>query len=993
MKLLVMDGNSIINRAFYGIKILSTKSGIFTNGIYGFMNILNKLIEQEHPDGVAVAFDLKGPTFRHKKYAGYKAGRRSTPPELLSQMPILKQLLELFGYFCIEKEGFEADDILGTLARAAERSGDTCVISTGDRDSLQLISPKTKILLASTKMGRPDLAVMDEAALMEKYGLKPRQMIDLKALMGDPSDKIPGVAGIGEKTALELLHKFESLDGVYENLDSNEIKPAVRQKLAAGRDDAYLSFELGTICCDVPIDTDLAHYQKRPENKRELAALLRGLEFYKMLEKLGLSDGADEPALKPDDVFIRKELQKKGEIFIFIQQCQTDDRLKNGKKAGGSAAANAGKAADVYVYGQNTAQDGVKGGTDSGAAKTGPAGQDSAVTGCGDSADGSSSGNHCDIAAVSNGGLGDCKDPSGGVDSAADSKCGFGGSSTGAPGGAVRDGKSGGPGGNNTDLSGGFCESPGDAAGTVSGSADGVCAAAAFDGGYCTLDGGRLRELLSTRADSVVVHDSKALYRQMLKDGARPKTVKFDTMLAGYLLSPSASAYDLEKLFNEYIEGGVDINGATEGEQTAVKGFLTYKAMKKAIDDAGQHSLLADIELPLALVLAEMEEDGFYIDRDGLRRMGDELKDRIIKLEERIYASAGREFNINSPKQLGTVLFEDLQLPARKKTKSGYSTSAEVLEQLRDSHPVIPLILEYRVITKLKATYCDGLLKAAGDDGVIHTTFNQTEARTGRISSIEPNLQNIPVRREEGKKLRRFFTARPGNILLDADYSQIELRVLAHIAGDKNMIKAFREGVDIHTLTASQVFNLPPAMVTPLLRSRAKAVNFGIVYGIGAFSLSKDIGVTRAEADSYIKGYFETYPQVAEYMENIVERAKADGYVTTMFGRRRYLPELSSSNGMLRAFGERVARNMPIQGTAADIIKIAMIRVRDRLLRENKDAKIILQVHDELIVEASEKDAEAAAKIMKEEMQGAADMAVELSCSVSSGKTWFDAKQ
>ena len=837
MKLLCIDGNSIINRAFYGIRVLSTKSGIFTNGIYGFLNILNHLIEAESPDGVIVAFDLKAKTFRHKKYEGYKAGRKPTPPELLMQMPILKELLTYMGHTPLECEGYEADDILGTLAAECEKRGVECVISTGDRDSLQLISEKTKVLLAATKNGHPEVLTMDIAAIKEKYGIEPKGLIELKALMGDTSDKIPGVSGVGEKTALNLVQKFGTLENLYENIDSEDIKESLRQKLIADKEMAYLSRFLGTICLEAPINLDLEGYKQREIDREKLIPLLQKLEFFKELAKLG-AEPKVEAETKESVALIKQEGEISGEIFVI----KTDDGI-----------------------------------------------------------------------AVSN------------------------------------------------------------------------------NEAFKTITEEELIDLLKNRPDDIICHNSKELYHILLNRQITPSVFKFDTMLAGYLLNPSASSYDIEKLYSGYIALAVNAE-ATSAEMLAIKGFILYKKLLEELTKTGEDKLFFEIEMPLSLVLADMEHEGFMLDLGGLKQEGEDLAQKIDLLQEEIHALAGESFNINSPKQLGVVLFERLQLPCKKKTKSGYSTNADVLEELKDSHEIIPKILEYRTLSKLKATYCDGLQKAADEKGVVHTTFNQTEARTGRISSLEPNLQNIPVRRPEGKKLRKYFVAREGKILLDADYSQIELRVLAAIAKDKPMIKAFKENVDIHTLTASEVFNLPPLFITPELRSKAKAVNFGIVYGIGAFSLSKDIGTTVAEAKSMINGYFNTYPGVAKYMEEIVSKAKEDGFVTTIFGRRRYLPEITASNGMLRAFGERVARNMPIQGTAADIIKIAMIKVYNRLKEEKVKAKLILQVHDELIVEADLADKDKAARILEQEMKNAVNLAVEMSTEVKFGANWYLAK-
>ena len=838
MKLLVLDGNSIINRAFYGIKLLSTKSGIFTNGIYGFMNILNHLIEAEKPDGVCIAFDLKAPTFRHQMYAGYKQGRKPMPPELVPQIPLLKQLLTLCGYTCLEKEGYEADDILGTLSSICEKNGASCVISTGDRDSLQLIGKHTTVLLASTKMGRPAIVRMDAPALYEKYGLTPDQMIDLKALMGDSSDKIPGVAGIGEKTALELLYNFQNLDGVYENIDSDKIKPGVRTKLAADKDNAYLSYKLGTICRQVPISGDIDTYKTKPKDKLELAALLRKLEFFKTLEKEGLAD-------------LSVPTFEEGETAGFsVGKVDTNNPF--------------------YLH--------------------------------------------------LNG------------------------------------------------FSGAIC-------------GEGVCEEIELD---------TAQNLIKTVPQNIVVFSGKELYKTVISSGIEPAPFCFDNLLAAYLLDATASSYDMPRLCDIY---GITVAGElSENGTVAAKGYLLYKKLLKLIKEQHQEKLLYQIEMPLSLVLCEMEQTGFTVDKDGLYKMGSEISTKIGELERKIYDMADEKFNINSPKQLGVILFEKLNLPFAKKTKTGYSTNADILEKLKPYHEIIPAILEYRTLAKLKSTYCEGLLSAAGGDGVIHTTFNQTETRTGRISSLEPNLQNIPVRRAEGAKLREFFVARDNKVLIDADYSQIELRILAALSGDTTMIEAFKNGVDIHLLTASKIFGLPEDMVTPLLRTRAKAVNFGIVYGIGAFSLSQDTGVTVSQAKEFINNYFATYPQIDRYMTDCVNNAKEKGYASTAFGRRRYLPELSSSNHMLRAFGERVARNMPIQGTAADVIKIAMVRVRDRIKKEGISAKLILQVHDELILEADKDCDELAAKILKEEMENAADLAVKLQAEVHIGKNWLEAK-
>lgn len=830
MKLLAIDGNSIINRAFYGIRLLSNKNGQYTNAVYGFINILLKLISENRPDGVAVAFDLKAPTFRHKQYSEYKAGRKPMPEELKTQFPIIKQWLSLAGYTCVECEGFEADDILGTLSAAAQTSGNTCIIATGDRDSLQLVSDSTHVLLTVTRMGQNEITDYTPEQLFLKYGLKPAEMIELKALMGDSSDNIPGVPGIGEKTASDLIKRFSNIDNIYENIDTLDIKQSVKSKLISGRDSAYLSRELGTICKSAPIDTDFEHYKIRPSNNAELRALMSELELFKLLERMNIK--AENGAAAENKATVT---------------------LKPG------TVSDIKDTADIYF------------------------------------------GEH--FAAVSN---------------------------------------------------------------------------------------GKIIELTEDLAISILenadikkrVYDSKKFYK--LCDA---KSVIFDAMLAAYLINPASNDYSLNRLFAEY-----GINYSEDISSLAAAFSALCDTLSAKLGESGEEKLLKEIELPLSKVLADMETVGFLVDGKGIEEYSKELGEEIESLTRDIYALAGGEFNINSPKQLGEVLFVKLKIPAKKKTKSGYSTNAEVLEGLRFDYPIVDLILKYRRLSKLKSTYCEGLVNAIGEDGRIHSTFNQTEARTGRISSLEPNLQNIPVRTEEGRRFREFFTAKEGFVLCDADYSQIELRVLAALSHDEVMIDAFKCGVDIHTLTASEVFGIPIDMVLPIMRSRAKAVNFGIVYGIGAFSLSKDIGVSRAEAQRYINDYLSTYKGVSDYMDRVIKDAKRDGFVTTLFGRRRYLPELSASNGMLRAFGERVARNAPIQGTAADIIKIAMIRVHERLSREVKDANLILQVHDELIVECRQSDAQRVCRILEEEMENAADLSVKLSVEAHSGNTWLEAK-
>ena len=865
MRLLVIDGNSIINRAFYAIRILSTKDGQFTNGIYGFMNILIKLCAECNPDRVAVAFDLKAPTFRHQMYSEYKAGRKGMPDELRSQMPILKKLLTLLGYTVVEKEGYEADDILGTLS-ACCKGDDKCFIATGDRDSLQLISDNTSVLLASTKMGKATTVLYDKAKLFEEYGVEPQGMIEIKALMGDSSDNIPGVAGIGQKTASELIKSYKTIDYIYSHLDELDIKKGVREKLLSGKDSAYLSRTLGTICLDAPIDANCDTYLIKEPSVAEAIKLLVSLEMFGIIEKLGLTNQGVVPEAE--------ETKKSSEKIAFKEERDLCTLLGEFKKAG--------KAYFTYKY------------------------EDKSITQMYFAFQG-------EVRCVN----ADCLD---------------------------------------------FYS---------------------FFNDFCCGEWEKY------------TNDSKNFYKFAFEKGNKDVTVDFDTSLCGYVLNPSANSYDIIRLCEEHSVEVNEVDCDEESKLLATSACCLVNlcpVLKKAIEENNQEKLLYEIEFPLSKVLADMENTGFLVDREGIELFGEKMSNMAEELTQKIYSLSGVEFNINSPKQLGAVLFETLGIPCKKKTKSGYSTNADVLEELAADYPIVALVLEYRAIAKLKSTYCEGLLKVIDRDGRIRSTLNQTETRTGRISSTEPNLQNIPVRSEIGREMRRFFMADKGNVLVDADYSQIELRVLAHMADDETMINGFNNGEDIHTITASQVFDMPVNMVTPLMRSRAKAVNFGIVYGIGAFSLSKDIGVTRKEADEYIKGYLSHYSGVRRYLSKAVEKARDKGYGETLFMRRRYLPELTASNKMLQAFGERVAKNMPVQGTAADIIKIAMVKVHNRLLKEKLEAKLIMQVHDELIVECPEAEKEKVAAILKEEMESACDMKVKLLSDVHCGKTWYDAK-
>lgn len=860
MKLLVIDGNSIINRAYYGIKLLSTKDGVYTNAVFGFLNMMKRFEDMCSPDAVAVAFDVHAPTFRHKMYDAYKAGRHAMPDELRSQMPIVKNLLHLLGIKTIECEGWEADDILGTLAAHCREDGNECFIATGDRDSLQLAHGGVKVLLAKTK----STDVMDEQAIAVEYGVTPQQLIQVKALQGDSSDNIPGVTKVGPKTALDLIARFKTLDGVYENIDDESIKKGTRTHLIEDKEQAYLSLKLGTIRTDAPIDTDINSYLLGDFDKNAAAGEFLRLELYSLMDKYNLN---------ANEAITQSAPEKPREITRLT--CVDADYLL--KKIGDD---------DAYFY----------------------------------------------------------------------------------P--LIIDGQI-------TDLLFAF--------------GDEIIVIPSETPEYKYF----VRNFFENEKCKKFTYNSKYLHRLAADLGVECKSVCGDLMLSAYLLKPSDSNYGIEHLCLDYNVPMPEFkNSLGSSDENVVYAAVIKPLFDKTdalLDEANQTDLLHNIELPLARVLAKMEHVGFCVDKNGIEEFGKSLSSRINELTDLIYKEVGHEFNINSPKQLGVALFEELKLPCKKKTKSGYSTNAEVLESLRYDHAVIECILEYRSLTKLKSTYCDGLLKVIAPDGRIHTSFNQVETRTGRISSLEPNLQNIPIRTPLGRELRKFFIAGDGETLIDADYSQIELRVLADLSNDENMINAFNSGVDIHTTTASQVFGLPVDMITKELRSRAKAVNFGIVYGIGAFSLAKDIGVSRKEAQEYINNYLATFSGVDKYMNHMIELAKERGYSETLFNRRRYLPELSSSNHMLRAFGERVARNMPIQGTAADIIKIAMVKVDKRLTDENMKSRLILQVHDELIVEAPEDEAQKALEIVTQEMENACKMKVCLRADGKIGKTWFDA--
>ena len=849
MKLMILDGNSIINRAFYGIRMLNAPDGTPTNAVYGFLSTFRRVFDLAQPQAVCVAFDVHAPTFRHEQYALYKAQRKPMPEELAVQMPLLKQTLDYMGVRRLELAGWEADDLLGTVARRCEAAGWTCDVVTGDKDSLQLITDSTHVFNVKTRMGQTDTIEYTPERFREEYGFDPIRMIDLKALMGDSSDNIPGVPGIGEKTAKDLLVRFGTVADIYRDLDALDIKPGVRKKLTEGRESAQLSFDLATIRTDAPIDFALESAVWDHDYQPELYDWFRRLNFTSLSEKWGLqpADGVSAPssALPTVDV------------------------------ADSAALRALERAVTAAPYVAVLAPDGLD-----------------TLTLC--------DGKAC--YALSWAQLGD-------------------------------------------DYN-------------------------AF-----------LRLLFSARVRKAG-HNIKDLMRALLDEGLPTDGFVFDTALAAYLLDATAGSYDLPRLAQTYLgEELPDVQSV----------WALQPVLHEKMDAQAMLPLYTDVELPLCPVLARMEQAGFLVDRKALYDFGESLTSSIEQLQQSIWALAGEPFNIQSPKQLGSVLFERLMLPAGKKTKTGWSTNAAVLDKLRGKHPIVEQILDYRTLTKLKSTYADGLLKEISADGRIHTNFQMTVTATGRLSSTEPNLQNIPVRRELGAQIRRMFVASPGKVLVDADYSQIELRLLAHIANDETMIAAFRSGEDIHAVTASQVFGVPLAEVTPLQRSHAKAVNFGIVYGISAFSLAQDIGVFQNEAKAYMDSYFAKYHGVRTYMTRVVEQAKADGYVTTLFGRRRDLPELKSSNFNLRSFGERVALNMPIQGTAADIIKAAMVRVDARMRAEKLQARLLLQVHDELIVECPAEEAETVKTILTEEMEHVADYRVPLLVDAKIGASWAEA--
>ncbi|MBQ8288206.1 MAG: DNA polymerase I [Clostridia bacterium] len=845
-KLLLIDGNSILNRQYFGVRPLTNSAGVFTHAVYGFVNVLLGQLDALKPDAVAVAFDVHAPTFRHQMYDAYKAGRHGTPPELLMQFPYAKKFLDAMGILVLEKEGYEADDWLGSLSALWEKDGGECVILTGDRDSLQLISEKTTVLLAKNNENVPYTPDRFQA----DYGVCVEQFVDMKALMGDSSDNIPGVAGVGEKTAAKLIATWGSLDGIYEHIDQVKASAKVLSNLREQKEQAYLSQRLARIVRDMPLDFTTEALALKAPDRAALRALFAELEFAGYIKRMGLD--ADLPESETAEEMPVEEVTAE-------------------------ALAAAGLTSPVALWLT-----------------------DDAIELC---------------------------------DGSRRLSCALG------EGLFVGD--------------------------TLEQIADFL---KATDLTFAVYD---LKTLLHT-LDELLPHFDAAAFQ-----------CSFDVLLAAYVINSSDSAPSLAKIAGAYLGAPV------ESAEVIWRLVAPLTERMKADECLG---LYETMEFPLARVLYNMEKRGFLVDRAVLQAFSVALEIAAAGDMAEIYRMAGHEFNINSPKQLGEVLFDELKLPFFKKTKTGYSTNAEVLEKLRPIHPIIDLILDYRQVTKLRSTYAEGLLAVADEGGRVHTTFKQALTATGRLSSTEPNLQNIPIRTELGRELRRAFVAREGYTLVDADYSQIELRLLAHCAGDPIMIDAFRKGTDIHTVTASQVFGVSEAEVTSELRKRAKAVNFGIVYGISDFALSQDLGITKYQAGEYIRSYKETYSGVDAYLHSTIEEGKEKGYVKTLFGRRRYIPELTSSKAMMRAFGERVAMNSPIQGSAADIIKVAMIRVEEALARTGMDAKLILQVHDELILEVRDDCVGEAAALLKEEMERAFDALVPLTAEVSHGKTWFECK-
>ena len=883
MKLMILDGNSVINRAFYGVRLLSTRDGQYTNAIYGFLNILDRVRQQEAPDALCVAFDLHGPTFRHLQYDQYKATRHGMPEELAQQMPVMKDVLRAMNVPIYACQGWEADDVIGTVAKRCSAGGWDCVVVTGDRDSLQLIDERVTVKLLTTRDGQTDYT---PEVFRAEYGFDPIRIIDLKALMGDSSDNIPGVAGVGPKTATDLLLKYGSLDGVYENLTPQNMKGKLFEKLENGRESAYLSYDLATIRLNAPVDFAPGDALVTEPDKKALYDLFLKLEFIKLIDKYRLRGGDKEQKTGNDEENGASAVGGPAQTVAVAcpaSREELDALMVHWKKAE-HVALSAAEDLDTLALDE---------------------------------------GEHPALLRRADMGM-------------------------------------------------------------------------AYDFALSEIFSGKLK---------LAVHGSKELQRALIERCLPCEGVDFDTEVAAYLLDAARGKYELSRLALDYcklrlpaekelIAAGAEPRGAREAVllSGAAAILALLEPLSAGLRDQGAEDLFRKMDLPLCRVLAKMEVEGVRVDADALHAFDTMLKERIAKAQAEIFRYAGGEFNINSPKQLGEVLFERLGLPAGKKTKTGWSTNVEVLEKLKNKHPIVAEIMEYRTLTKLQATYAEGLLKVIGPDGRVRTTFQNTVTATGRLSSTEPNLQNIPVRTDLGAEIRKMFVPDPGCVFVDADYSQIELRVLAHMAGDEAMQEAFNSGEDIHRVTASQVFGVPLSEVTPQMRRSAKAVNFGIVYGISGFSLAEDVGVSQAEAKNYIDSYLSKYHGVRDFMHGVVEQGTKEGYVATLYGRRRYLPELKDGKYMVREAAKRMAMNSPIQGTAADVIKLAMLRV-DRALEEaGLEARLVLQVHDELIVECPEAEADAVAALVTREMQSAATLAVPLTAEAKIGRSWYEAK-
>lgn len=878
MDLLVLDGNSILNRAFYGIRPLSNKEGFQTNAIYGFLKILNRLEEHFSPEITTVAFDLKSPTFRHEFYKEYKAKRKPMPEELAEQLPVLKKLLELLGYKIVEKKGFEADDILGTFADICEKNKKKCLIATGDKDALQLVSDFVSVNIASTKIKDLEESTYTQEKILKEFLVTPKQLIEVKALMGDTSDNIPGVAGIGPKTAFSLIKDYKTVEKIYKDIERLDIKKGLKEKLIKGKENAILSKYLGTIVKNVPIERNLEFYKNGPIQKEEARKLLENLEMFTFIKKFSLY-GEDENSLEETDSEFEKNLLN---TEIISYKDENIERLKEKilktKDLFFLLDHEKNKIKKVYI----TFED-----------------QNLNIIG---------------------------------------------------------------------EENKNFLEF--------------------------------LKDILESNKINKETYNSKEIFFVLEKNNIKLKNITFDILLADYLLNPEKKDHSVKSIASRY---GIYLNKKTleklkieedSPEERVILCNCLKKILFEEIKKNNLSNLLNEVELPLSLVLSHMQNVGFLVDSAKIKGYSEKLENELKEIKIKIHEFIKKDVNLNSPKQLGEALFLDLGVPLSKKGKSkNYCTNAEVLESLKNYHPVVPLILKYRVLEKLNSTYCSGLINNISEqDGRIHSIFNQTETKTGRLSSLNPNLQNIPVRTNEGKEFRKFFVAKEGNVLIDADYSQIELRILAHISKDETMVESFKKEEDIHAKVASEIFNLPINLVTDFMRNSAKVVNFGIIYGMSAFSLSKDLGITKKEAEDYINNYFLHYPKVKKYLEETVENAKETGYVKTIFGRRLNLVDLKSKKFSVRSAAERLARNMPIQGTAADVIKIAMVKVFNKLREEKLKSQLILQIHDELIVESPLEEASIVKEILKNEMENAAELLVPLTVNVGVGKSWFEAK-